>query len=885
MAGRFTAGLVRGSGTAASLAILLAWPVLVSAAPAAAPAQQQTSDGNLLLLETRVDQYVVSDGLSAYQSGNAILLPLGELARLLTIAIRSQPAQGTASGYVLKEERGFSLDLARALVTLGDKTEPLDTARVEVEADDLYVDSRLLARWLPVDLDIDLSTMSLRVHPRETLPLQLRFDRESRRKQAGPRAGYVNPGYPRLDTPYQLMGMPVVDQTLGLDVRRAAGSHGNANATYTAYVAGDLLAMESSLFVNSSRQKPTPDLRFTLARHDPDASLLGALHARSFEIGSVPVPGVPNIALNSASGTGVTLSNRPLTQPTSFDRHSLQGNLPPGWDVELYFNEALVGFQQSRPDGKYSFDNQPLIFGPNEFRLVFHGPLGQARVERQSFLLEQSLTAPGEFYYNFAQQRDKAGNSRTTAQFDVGLTDSLSATGGMARLPVAGQDQRYVNLGLRAFWQSFIVSADLARAQTGGSLGALGLRTRIGGVSIDASRAYLHDFTSDLFLAGGDSVRIRDRLRIDGIIPFDFMARVPIALEAKRTQLQSGAVNDELAGRISTFRYGTAISNSLRWQATGAQGSADDTLQVSRRIAGIGISGQLIYGLKPAASLVSAAISADKSLAAGYLLNLGVARSFASDETVLSAGLSKVLGRYGLGVNASYSTRGAMAFGVQLFTSIGREPRRSTWFYDAQPMANSGAASIRLFVDKNLNGVMDAGEEPIKGASFTVNGGTHQIHTDEAGIAHLTHLPTRQGVDIAVDAGSLEDPQWVAQKKGARIVPRPGTVAQFDFPIITTGEIDGTVYLLENGAKHAIGDVALELLDARHKVIGEAKSAADGYYIVPAVAPGDYLLRPSAEQLKRLKLTDTGMRIVTIGPDGTFVNGVDFTLIPAWEPN
>lgn len=478
MARRFSAGLRRASGTAASLAILLALPVLVSAAPGEAPAQQRSGVGNLLLLETRIDQNVLSDGLSAYQMGNTILLPLGELARLLTIAIRSQPAQGTASGYVLTEERGFSLDVARALVTLGDKAEPLDAAKVQVDADDIYVDIRLLARWLPVDLDVDLSAMSLRVHPRETLPLQLRLERENRRKQAGPRAGYVSPAYPRLDTPYQMLGMPVLDQTLGLDLRRRAGAPANTNASYTAYVAADLLGMESSLFFNSSRQKPAPDLRLTLARHDPDASLLGALHARSFEIGSVSVPGIANIALGSASGTGIILSNRPLTQPTSFDRHTLQGNLPPGWDVELYFNEALVGFQQSRPDGKYSFDDQPLIFGPNQFRLVFHGPLGQTRVERQSFLLEQSLTRPGEFYYNVAQQRDKDGRAHTTAQFDVGLTDNLSASGGTARLPVAGQDQRYVNLGLRAFWQSFIVSGDLARAHNGGSLRALGLRTR-----------------------------------------------------------------------------------------------------------------------------------------------------------------------------------------------------------------------------------------------------------------------------------------------------------------------------------------------------------------------------------------------------------------------
>ncbi|MDB5838049.1 MAG: hypothetical protein JWQ23_1 [Herminiimonas sp.] len=844
-------------------------------------ARQQMIEPNLLLLEVRLDQRVLSDAVTAYQYGNDIFLPLSELSRLLTIAIRAQPEQGSAAGYVLSEDRGFSLNLAQSSVTVGDRTEALDPALVRVQADDIYVASRLIARWLPLDLDIDLSSLSLRVRPRERLPLQSRLERQDRGKQAGSRAGYVDPGFPRDDSPVQMLGVPFIDQTLGVDVRHGNGS-AQVNAAYTAYLTGDLLGMESSLFVSSSKRNPSPDLRFTLGRHDPDAGLLGPLHARTFELGSVPVPGVANIALTSATGNGLTLSNRPLSQPTSFDRHSLQGNLPPGWDVELYFNDALVGFQQSRPDGKYNFDDLPLIYGPNEFRLVFHGPLGQSRVERQSFSLEQSVTAPGEFYYNITEHRDKAGRARSVAQFDVGLNRYLSATGGLVRLPVAGTEQRYANLGLRTFWRSFIISSDLARSQNGGSLSEMTLRTRVGGMSIGVSRAYLHDFTSDLFLPSGDPVRTRDKIRIDGAIPLDFLPRLPLTLEAKRDRLQSGADNIELAGRVSTYQYGIAMSNSLRWQSLGGAKSANGAFQFSRRIAGIGLSGQVNYTLKPETRLATMALSADKSLAAGYLLNLGVARLFSNAEMLYAAALNKSLGSYGWGVSASYSSRGTVAAGVQLFMAMGKEPRQSAWLFDAQPMAGAGAASMRVFVDKNLDGVMDAGDEPIKGVSFTINGGTHQARTDEAGIAYLSRLPVKQNVDIAVDTGSLEDPQWMTQKKGVRVVPRPGKVTELDFPVIMTGEIDGTVYLVENDVKRGVGDVSLELVDAGRKVIAQTRTASDGYYIVPAVPPGNYLLRISREQLKRLNLTDTGMHMITVSSDGTFINGVDFSLIPSW---
>ncbi len=45
------------------------------------------SDANLLVLEVQLDGHVLSDSFTAYQDDGQVLLPLGELARLLTLAI------------------------------------------------------------------------------------------------------------------------------------------------------------------------------------------------------------------------------------------------------------------------------------------------------------------------------------------------------------------------------------------------------------------------------------------------------------------------------------------------------------------------------------------------------------------------------------------------------------------------------------------------------------------------------------------------------------------------------------------------------------------------------------------------------------------------------
>ncbi len=859
--------------TVPSWKLLLVLPLLLLtqfAAGQAIPTSGKDAP-NLVLLEVQLGPHMLADSLPAYQYGDDVFLPLGELSRLLTIAIKTQPLEGRAGGYILTEERSFGLDVMQREATLNGKPEPVERANFKLQADDIYVASRLLARWLPVDLKVDLSNLALVVNPREPLPLQARLGRNERGTLSAPRGAYVDPDYPRYSTPYRMIDTPFIDQTLGADLRRVDGKS-IVGAAYSGYLTADLMGLETALHLSSTRLTPKPLVRLTVGRNDPDAGLLGPLHARTVQVGNVLVPSVSNISRGGGTGNGVLVSNRPLNQPTSFDSHSLNGDLPPGWDVELYFNDALVGFQQSRADGKYSFADMPLIYGPNEFRLVFHGPLGQLRVERQSFLLEQSAVPQGSVFYSVSGQRDEFGKQRTAAQFELGLFSHLSASGGMATLPGVTGVQRYTNLGLRGYLNAFILGADVARADNGGTLAQANVKTRVAGMAVSASHSQLQDFSSDVFQPSGGLIRSRDEIRVDGVLP---VGRLPMSVQLKRDKLDTGIDNVEAIARLSAYRFGTAISNTLRWQSFGGTKFADAIVQASRRVAGIGINGQLQYSIEPKFSLSSIALGADKSLDDGYLLNLGVTHAFERPQSRLTASLNKSLGSFGLGVNGYFSNRGDYGAGVQLFVALGVEPRQSRVIIDAQPMAATGAASVRVFLDKNLNGVMDADEEPVKGAGFTINGGATQARTDENGIAYLRRLPANQKVDIGFDPSTLEDPQLLATQKGVRVVPRPGKVTMHDFPISVTGEIDGTTYLLDHDVKRAAADLELELVDVNHKVVGTTKSAADGYFVIGSVVPGNYLLRVSRDQLKRLGMSDMGMHLVTIAPDGAFVNGTE----------
>lgn len=836
----------------------------------------QESELNLLLLEVRLDQTVLPNIIPAYDLGSHTMLPLGELARLLSIAIQTQPAAGTATGFILTEERGFSLNLHDARITLAGVTESFDPALVLVEPDDLYVSITLLERWLPVELDVEHARLALRVHPLEQLPLQARLKRATVGEKMGARALGDEPDYPPVDLPYRLWSPPFIDQSLFSEYRKN-DDIAQFNSRYTAHVTGDLLGMESSVYFSEDTRDSSYNFRATLGRHDPDAGLLGPLHARTYQFGSLTTPSVENISLGM-TGLGVNVSNRPLTRPTQFDRQTFAGDLTSGWDVELFYNDTLVSFQQPNVEGQYRFEDLPLSYGRNDFKLVFHGPLGQTRVEQYSYSLAESMVQPGEFEYNLLEHRDDDGLTRSIAQFDLGLARSLSATVGFITAPVAGVEHQYTTAGLRTFWQSLSLNTDWIKDHEGGSLTQVGLKTGVAGVALDANRIFLEEFYSDVFRDFSDPVIIRDTLRLSGAIPITQRARLPVTIEALGDEHESGRIDNDISARISAYAYRTAVTNTFNWRSYDGDEEAFGTLQISRRVHDISVRGQVNYDLGSDAKASMVALSADKFLGDGYRLTLGIAHELETPETLYSVGFTKSLGQFGLGTSASYVDTGEVAVSLQLFLALGRDSVRSNWLLDARPMASTGAASVRMFLDDNNNGVMDFGEALLPGVGFNVDGGRHKARTDATGIAHIDHLPVKRHVNIGVDTGTLEDPQWAPTLAGHSLVPRPGRVAEIDFPVRLTTEIDGTVYLYEDGLKRGMGGLELELLDDKYNLVAQTASSWDGFYIIPGIVAGEYWLRVSPAQLQRLGLNDTGTRVVVVVGNGEFINGIDLLI-------
>lgn len=842
-------------------------------------AWQEPRDEDLRLLEVRLDRKPLDGLITAYQHLGGVVLPLGLLCEMLDIAIQVNQLTGQAEGFILSEERRFFLDIARAELTINGKAEIFNPELVQLYPDDIYVDSQLLARWLPLDLDVDLFASRLNIRPREPLPMQLREQREKRSAFLRARQG-VFYDYPEREIGYQLAEPLFIDYSAQLSHRRSSDGGRFNDTIYSAYATGDFLYMDSAWYLSGSDEDAFRDSRLTLSRKDPDGNLLGPLNARDISIGSITYANQPLVNLSQPLATGFLLSRYPLSRQTTFDTHTFHGYLLPGWEVELYHNNVLIDYQFQPVDGQYSFEEVPLLFGRNYFRLVFYGPQGQQHEETHRFTLNGSMTPPGELYYRLAGTEDELGFKRTLAQFDYGFSNRLSATVSFSRLPVNAIERSYTSYGLRTFWDVFFISADLVTTEEDGRAQELALHTRLGNWNVVASSLWLDDFTSEVYPGGVDPVEKVYRIRLDGAIPStSWSPRFPLGFSWEEEQRESGHIHQSLENRLSFYKAGVSVSNSLHYTYGSDEGwIGNGSLQISRHLGKYRLRGAIGYGLQPTAEFSNWNLILSGRLKNNVNLNASYARSLSTDVDRVAAGINKRIGPVALGADFGYSSSGDYGINLTISGSVGREPQRPFWKSDARPMAAGGAASLRAFLDKNLNGQFDAGEEPLDNIRFHVDGVVQKSRSEKDGIAFLTRIPAYRYVDLGIHEAALEDPLWQPGVEGLRYVPRPGKVVHLNMPVIETGEVDGTVYFRRGDRERVAGNVRMQLLDARGKVVQRVKSEYDGFYLFSKIMPGSYQLRPDPEQMERLGLLDVTSLPAKITNKQLFVSGQDFVL-------
>lgn len=892
-------------------AVLVALPLAFPARAETAPA---LNEDEAVLLQPNLGPAALADTITVYPVGDGALVPFGEVCRLLSFGIRVDAELGRAEGFFISDERKFALDLGKGTADVEGKTLAIAPLKALVHNREIFVDTRLLEAWFPMEVKVDLKGALLTFKSKEKLPLELQWDREGRYAglSGSVGGGEGTPTGQSLRDPYQAFDLPFMD----LAVSWGRSQHVSpGEPQLTAALAGDLLWMSSSIFITRDSKGRMSDSRFTLYREDPRADLLGPLNARRVELGDLLQSPSLDLAGDLPGGQGALVDNYPIGYRSRFATRNFQGRLPEGWTVELYQNNALISVQKSRADGLYEFRDITLRFGLNLFRFVFLGPQGQRREENVRADIANDLPSPGSFYYRVAgvkpEQPRNTGSSSLDPErvdeayrhaaflgdVDYGLSSRLALNAGAAEATLLDGTHKYTVAGIRGLFPFLSLQGSSAwdRGPDGQAYQAREAvaRTGYGYSSLSVRRSEYDDGFQKLLLPTGTvprSVRTETAWDAFGTLP---LGGHPVGLSLTRqdTVFTEGTrtQRDRLRATFNAGRY--TISPSLsRTRDSGQTGPTplDASVFVSSFAGDTAFQGEL-SGRRTGSKteLTSWETVWDLTRPSGLTYRIGAKGSNTKlKDATLITGVTKLEGRFGFGVDALYAKASGYSIAMRVQVSLGREPRTGTWLSQAQPMSGMGALSAVAFMDGNGNHRLDEGERILEGSRFKSGMSPIESAIEDPRTTFENSLPRAQEMSVQVDETSLEDPAMKSTVPAYRLVPRAGRVSRLDFPIAFFGEIVGTTRLRGADGTSDLGGLELELVKVNGEPVRTLRSAYDGFFEIRDIPLGEYLLRVSPREAARMKLKEPPVRTFVIDSTKNYFEGQDLVVeqVPAPAP-
>jgi hypothetical protein len=864
----------------------------------AAPAETLLNDDNMLVLSVVCPAVRLKQEVVGYGDEQTTLLPLGEVAHALDFAIAVDPKKRTASGWFISEDRTLSIDATKRTIKVDGKSYPWDDKAIAVGEDEIFVDSRLLSQWLPVDFKISMGELTATVEPREKLPLQTQLEREKKRQGLGKKED-TSLKYDALESPYALYSFPVMDVSLTSGVETDNSSKSGLQLNHSIVAEGDLARMTAKAYLSGNEEDPLDNARLTLERLDPGGKLLGPMQATKVAVGDVTPADLPVLG-SSGTARGVSVSNADVNRSRDFDTTRFEGNMQPGWDVELYQNGNLINSVRVGADGRYLFEDVPVYFGANAFQLLALGPQGQKRmIESKDVNVGSGMLKAGKLEYNVSATQAKnlvpgfdeeeSGideGARITSAFAYGVTDHLSVTAGVTSVEFDNVWHNYAQAGVNGTLSSVYGELDVIQDSAGGSGVSVQSQSVIGPFNLRAKHEVFSDFIEP---SNPDNpLQSRTSAGVNGMIPeVLFMPPLSYTLSrdmSVRTEGETSRTNLRLAGSVGRIH----LSNVIHWndnaatavsdapmdgefQATGSVGRGRVTAGVDYDLGDKNaVSQYKLSGLYPIAEKVSAGAN---------LLRETGDDDGDEERTKAEVNLAFDAGTMMLTPKVSYDSEGNYGAFLTVSFSLGQDPVSKDLQMQSEKRSGKGTATAFVYHDANNNQVFDQDDTPLPEVKVAAKQLRKSGVTNEQGMAQLTNLSALTPTDVEVDANSLEDPFWQPAVPGVAVMPRSGSVQRLEFPIVSTGEIDGGVFFENSkGEKEPLSRVQLELRDEKGAVIKRTNPEYDGFYLFEKVFPGTYTLHVVSEDPQVKDLANEFSKEVVVGADGTIVRGADVVL-------
>lgn len=814
------------------------------------------------------------------------------------------PAEGRVIGRVGEARRSLIIDLKTGTAREGARAEALSTDDIAVTPTEVYLRASAATRLLPMKFEISVEALSIKIIAQEPLPIQSRRERMARLRNLGtdPQAGAAESLV--VDPPYRAASLPAFDVQLATGVQT---EDPQTPFRYDVRAAADLAYGNFQGYLGSDETGRPSSARVLFERRSLQGGLLGPLKARVVSIGDVYTPAL-SLGPRAVGGRGFSLSTVPLDETNIFNRIDLRGELPIGYDVELYINDVLRSGQNTPAKGRYEFLNVPLAPGVNVIRIVTYGPRGERSEQTRIINVGGGLLPRGRATFELGaveQDREvftfdglgsapstleRAGGFRAVAAVNYGLTSFLTLSGGAALVPIDEEKYRAAyNVGLRTSLLGFSTQVDLAADDRGRTGAFIGLAGQVSGASIVLRHAEFRRGFLDENGPGFDRsrpTRQRTELSVDASV--ELTGRIiPISARAARYAYADGTLNYLGSLRASTSVANVLVSSGFEYERTDGRASTYERLTgyvaaSTFRDYAWQLRAALDYDILPELTARSLAITADRDITDTWAVRLGVGQPLDDLEgTNFTVSSIHRLRMGDLALSGDYNNRdNSWSLGAQLSFGLNYNPAAGGYQMTRPGPGSGGSVLFHAFLDENANGVFDPGEEPVK--DVTLEGGLTRVRTGPDGRAFVSGIGAGPTARLLVGLDQLENPSVSTPPTTLDLRPRPGSTMEIAYPMQPTGDVMVRLILRRpDGDPVGLAAARLVLIGEKGRTY-EAGTEFDGTAIFSGVPVGRYRVELEPEQARRLRMRLAAPLTAVVKNDGGF--GTDVQGEVLFEP-
>lgn len=842
--------LITAAGTA-----LVSAALLFSASPSLANSGWTPHDDDALLFDLRSGKYSLGDGIRGYQTNQGVCVDFADVIMAMDLPIRLDKKSRRATGWVFVERETLTVDRDSNMVQKVNTQSRLSAGDIFDTPEGWCINVKALSRWTGVTFRPDLSNALLILETDRKLPFQRAIERKERAAKIRPRRTFDLASLPQSTESYKIWRTPSVDVVASAGGLRDKRSGQDLDVRYELFASGEVGKASFDARLSSDDNGVPENLRVRAYRTDPKGELLGPLKATHFALGDVATASTALVS-QSTVGRGALVTNRPVDRPDAFDRTSFRGELPAGWDAELYRNGQLLAFAENRADGRYEFVDVPLLYGQNRFEVVLYGPQGQVRRETQTVPVGLDSIPPRKTWYwagvqDAGEDLIRLGSKLPIRQsgwrggfgLERGINNRTSVAASLFSLQIDGTRRNYFEGSVRRAVGPTLVelsaSSDLesGTAFRGQLLGELG-ETFITAETIWAQGGFVSD-RIDQNVNGRHRVALDHNFKLGNKI-------VPFHIDAQYETKTDGGASLDFVGRASLNLRRFSLTGEVAWEKQFSPFGPDPPdivearMLANGRIGRVRLRGEAIYRVTPEKRFERvnftgewrAGERADWRAELGYDAGLDRARA--------GIGIIRRFDKFSLTASAEAASDGSVAAGLNLAFSLGPDPRNGKFRFSSNKLASNGQALAIVYRDKNGDGVRQADEKLVENVELTAGQTTALTPTDANGRAVIDNLQPFRPVLIGIDTSSLSDPYVQPALPGVVVIPRPGVASTVELPLVSAGEVEGTLRRKGGGV---LAGVSLELVDGEGRLVRSTLSEFDGFFLFEGVPYGTYRVR------------------------------------------